>query len=84
MASEAQITKRRKSEFMRPWTSPVKNGHKPPMEKRLLQLAILIGGIVPVSAGFEGATRGARFMGSWPGQGADSEFRYLSGLGKER
>ena len=50
------------------------------MEKRLLQLAILVGGVVPVSAGFEGATRGASFMGRWPGQGADSEFRYLSGL----
>ncbi len=65
---------------MRPWTSPVKNALTRAMEKRLLQLAILIGGVVPVSAGFEGASRGARFVGSWPGQGADSQFRYLSGL----
>ena len=50
------------------------------MEKRLLQLAILIGGAVPVSAGFEGAFHGTRFLGAWPGQGADSHFRYLSGL----
>lgn len=65
---------------MRPWTSRVKNRHTRAMEKRLLQLAILIGGIVPVSAGLEGALRGTRFLGAWPGQGADSHFRYLSGL----
>ena len=50
------------------------------MEKRLLQLAILLGGIVPVSAGLDGALRGARFLGVWPGQAADSHFRYMSGL----
>lgn len=50
------------------------------MEKRLLQLAILVGGFVPVSAGLDGALRGTRFLGQWPGQAADSHFRYLSGL----
>ncbi len=65
---------------MRPWTGAVNNEQTPPMEKRLLQLAILIGGIVPVSAGIGGALRGTRFLGRWPGQGADSHFRYMSGL----
>jgi hypothetical protein len=50
------------------------------MEKRLLQLAILIGGIVPVSAGIEGALLGTRLLGDYPGRGADSHFRYMSGL----
>ncbi len=50
------------------------------MEKRLLQLAILLGGIVPVSAGVEGALCGTRFLGAWPGRSADSHFRYMSGL----
>ncbi len=65
---------------MRPWTSAVKNAQSPPMEKRLLQLAILIGGFVPVSAGIEGALLGTRFLGDYPGRGADSHFRYMSGL----
>jgi hypothetical protein len=65
---------------MRPWTSAVNNEHCGAMEKRLLQLAILVGGIVPVSAGLEGALRGTRFLGAWPGRGADSHFRYMSGL----
>ena len=51
------------------------------MERRALQLAILLGGCVPVYAGASGAWRGAAFMGPWPGPGgADSHFRYLSGL----
>jgi hypothetical protein len=50
------------------------------MEKRLLQLAILLGGIVPVTAGLEAILRGTRFLGAWPGRGADSHFRYMSGL----
>jgi hypothetical protein len=65
---------------MRPWTSAVNNEQSRAMEKRLLQLAILIGGLVPVSAGLEGALRGTRFLGAWPGREADSHFRYLSGL----
>ena len=65
---------------MRPWTSAVKNVQTRAMEKRLLQLAILFGGIVPVYGGFEGAVRGTRFLGDYPGRGADSHFRYLSGL----
>ncbi len=65
---------------MRPWTSAVNNEHWRAMEKRLLQLAILIGGLVPVSAGLDGALRGTRFLGAWPGRGADSHFRYMSGL----
>ncbi len=50
------------------------------MEKRLFQLAIFLGGFVPVLAGLDGALRGTRFIGTWPGQAADSHFRYLSGL----
>jgi hypothetical protein len=65
---------------MRPWTSAVNNEQTRAMEKRLLQLAILIGGFVPVSAGLDGALRGTRFLGTWPGPGADSHFRYMSGL----
>ena len=65
---------------MRPWTRPVNNDQTRAMEKRLLQLAILVGGFVPVSAGLDGALRGTRFLGAWPGPGADSHFRYMSGL----
>jgi Domain of unknown function (DUF4345) len=50
------------------------------MERRLLQMAILIAGLVPVAAGAAGAWKGAAFLGSWPGAAADSHFRYLSGL----
>ncbi len=80
MASEARVNLRRKSGSMRPWTRPVKNEQRRAMEKRLFQLAIFLGGFVPVLAGLDGALRGTRFIGTWPGQAADSHFRYLSGL----
>ena len=50
------------------------------MERRLLQIAIALAACVPVLGGLEGAWKGARAFGAWPGAGADSHFRYLSGL----
>jgi len=50
------------------------------MERRLLQLAILLAGLVPVFAGGAGVVLGARTFGDWPGAAADSHVRYLSGL----
>lgn len=50
------------------------------MEKRLLQIAILLAGCVPVAGGLLGALEGARAFGAWPGYAADSHVRYLSGL----
>ena len=52
----------------------------PLVEKRLLQFAIALGGLVPVGAGLQGVFRGAAFLGRWPGRASDSHFRYLSGL----
>ena len=48
----------------------------PRLERRLLQLVIVIAGFVPVLAGLWGAS-GALHP---PGVGADSQGRYLSGL----
>ena len=45
-------------------------------ERRALQVAIAIGGLVPVGAGFEGLISG---LGA-PGVFEDSHYRYLSGL----
>ncbi len=50
------------------------------MERRLLQIAIALAACVPVFGGLEGAWRGARALGAWPGAAADSHVRYLSGL----
>jgi hypothetical protein len=50
------------------------------MERRALQGAILLPGCVPVLAGLAGAVLGAQAFGAWPGRGADSHARYLSGL----
>jgi hypothetical protein len=50
------------------------------MERRLLQLAVLLAGCVPVGAGAAGVARGAAALGAWPGASADSQDRYLSGL----
>ena len=50
------------------------------MERRLLQIAVLIAGCVPVAGGLFGALEGARAFGAWPGYAADSHMRYLSGL----
>ncbi|MBV8593685.1 MAG: DUF4345 family protein [Caulobacteraceae bacterium] len=50
------------------------------MERRALQLAILLAGCVPVLAGGMGALRGLAFVGDPAAAGADNHFRYLSGL----
>ena len=53
----------------------------PALERRLLQLAIAIGGLVPVGAGLEGAILGAAMTGAGsPSGDLDSHVRYLSGL----
>jgi hypothetical protein len=52
------------------------------MEKRLLQVAVAIGCVVPISAGAAGMLLGPRMLGPGaPGStDLDSHFRYLSGL----
>lgn len=49
-------------------------------ERRALQLAVCIGGIVPVSAGLFGVLMGAGFTGDALDAAGDSHYRYLSGL----
>ena len=49
-------------------------------ERRLLQIAIAIGGFVPVGAGLYGALLGAGMTGEAHGVDLDSHVRYLSGL----
>ena len=49
-------------------------------EKRLLQAAIVLGCVVPVLGGGYGVLRGLAMIGVSGGVGADSHFRYLSGL----
>lgn len=49
-------------------------------ERRALQLAVCIAGIVPVSAGLLGILTGAGFTGDVLGAAGDSHYRYLSGL----
>jgi hypothetical protein len=48
--------------------------------KRALQIAVAIGGIVPVSAGLAGVILGPLAGGSGASTDLDSHFRYLSGL----
>jgi hypothetical protein len=50
------------------------------MEIRALQLAIVLGALVPVYGGAMGVLHGANAFGAWPGAAADSQVRYLSGL----
>jgi hypothetical protein len=50
------------------------------MERRALQLAVLLAGIVPVFGGGSGAILGQSAFGPWAGAGEDSHMRYLSGL----
>ena len=54
----------------------------PAHERRWLQLAIALGGFVPVGAGLQGALLGAAMTGEggMPGVSLDSHVRYLSGL----
>ena len=50
-------------------------------ERRLLQVAVLLAGLVPVLAGGWGVLRGASLLTGAPvGADLDSHFRYLSGL----
>ena len=51
----------------------------PKTERRLLQAAVLVAGIVPVSAGAAGVILGARMAGGG-NIDLDSHVRYLSGL----
>jgi len=50
------------------------------ISRRLLQAAIAIGGLVPVSAGLAGVVLGAAGLGLGGDLSADSHVRYLSGL----
>jgi hypothetical protein len=50
------------------------------MEKRLLQLLIVLAACVPVLAGVAGVLRGPGMAGDVFGGAADSQFRYLSGV----
>ena len=50
------------------------------MERRALQLVILIAGLVPVGGGGSGVLLGQAAFGPWAGAGEDSHIRYLSGL----
>ena len=50
------------------------------MEKRLLQLVIVLAAFVPVLAGVVGVLRGPGMAGAVFGAEADSQFRYLSGI----
>ena len=49
-------------------------------ETRALQAAILVGGLVPVSAGLVGIVAGGALTGDRMGPPGDSHVRYLSGL----
>jgi hypothetical protein len=50
------------------------------LERRLLQIAVAVGGGVPVAAGVAGALWGPSLVGPGDGADLDSHFRYLSGL----
>jgi hypothetical protein len=53
----------------------------PSTERRLLQIAVAVGGIVPVSAGLGGGLLGSAFVRAEAfGSPLDSHVRYLSGL----
>jgi hypothetical protein len=49
-------------------------------ERSLLQLCVVVAGLVPVAAGGAGIYLGPHFVDAAVGIGADSHFRYLSGL----
>jgi hypothetical protein len=50
------------------------------VERRLLQAAVAVAGLVPVSAGLAGALAGGGFLDLPPDAAAASHLRYLSGL----
>lgn len=49
-------------------------------ERSLLQICVGVAGIVPVAAGMAGILLGPEFVNAAVETGADSHFRYLSGL----
>ena len=51
-----------------------------PMEKRLLQIAVGVAGLIPVVTGMFGGLKGLLFFGEWGDIALDSHVRYLSGL----
>jgi hypothetical protein len=57
-----------------------KNKHS--LSKRLLQIFIALGGLVPVGAGLAGIFAGPQMIDQWvdPSISLDSHFSYLSGL----
>lgn len=57
-------------------------GLSPPTDRLLLQIAIALGGFVPVGAGLAGAILGSAMVGDMTagGPSLDSHVRYLSGL----
>jgi uncharacterized protein DUF4345 len=50
------------------------------LERRLLQIAVAIAGLVPVGAGLDGVLRGADLLHVAAAMPEDSHVRYLSGL----
>ena len=52
----------------------------PAFERRALQVAVAIAGLIPVVGGLLGARFGAAFLGGGGDVGFDSHYRYLSGL----
>jgi Domain of unknown function (DUF4345) len=50
------------------------------MERRALQLLIVVAALVPVFGGGAGVMLGAQAFGPWVGAAEDSHVRYLSGL----
>jgi hypothetical protein len=50
------------------------------MEKRLLQIAVAIAGLIPVIAGLTGALWGPVMLGEMGDAVLDSHYRYMSGL----
>jgi hypothetical protein len=56
------------------------SSRKAPCQRSLLQLSVGVAGIVPVAAGTAGILLGPEFVDAVVGAGADSHFRYLSGL----
>jgi uncharacterized protein DUF4345 len=53
---------------------------KPATERRCLQIAVAVAGVVPVAAGAAGVWRGAHLIGTVLPMSDDSHVRYLSGL----
>lgn len=49
-------------------------------ERRLLQICVAVGGLIPVSAGVAGILFGPHFIDATISTTFDSHFRYLSGL----